>query len=96
MCYPCLDHYDHSDPLIPLSRYPTTIPQIETLNDKFAEARDEIEMAKEDHETVYFQESYDTAAKVTDETLALWENILSKLQVSRGNAAAAARTTTTC
>lgn len=54
--------------------------QIDALNDKFAEARDEIELAMEDHETVYFQEGYETADKITRETLGLWEGILTKLE----------------
>eukprot|EP01026_Neomeris_dumetosa_P072657 TRINITY_DN74055_c0_g1_i3.p2 TRINITY_DN74055_c0_g1~~TRINITY_DN74055_c0_g1_i3.p2 ORF type:complete len:133 (-),score=22.91 TRINITY_DN74055_c0_g1_i3:227-583(-) len=79
-----------------LTRYFSTIQELQSeidgLNDKFAEARDEIELAKEDAETVYFNESHKTAKEVVDEVLGTWQQLLqrlneeekSKLQCSMG------------
>eukprot|EP00854_Cymbomonas_tetramitiformis_P013692 gene13692-16180_t len=55
------------------------LPQIDAINDKFAEARDEIEMATEDAETVYFNESAETAREVTNECITLWKQLLEKV-----------------
>ena len=41
--------------------------QIDAINDKFVEARDEIDYAKEDAETTYFDESYAAAQQATKE-----------------------------
>ena len=41
--------------------------QIDTINDKFVEAREEIETARDDAETTYFNESYTEAQKLTQE-----------------------------
>ncbi len=41
--------------------------QVDTINDKFAEARDEIEYANEDAESTYFDESYKAAEAATNE-----------------------------
>ena len=41
--------------------------QIDAINDKFAEARDEIDYANEDAESTYFDESYKAAETVTNE-----------------------------
>eukprot|EP01024_Parvocaulis_polyphysoides_P025403 TRINITY_DN23184_c0_g3_i1.p3 TRINITY_DN23184_c0_g3~~TRINITY_DN23184_c0_g3_i1.p3 ORF type:complete len:130 (-),score=16.77 TRINITY_DN23184_c0_g3_i1:404-793(-) len=53
--------------------------EIDDLNDKFATARDEIELAKEDAETVYFNESHATAKQVVDEVMEKWQNVLERL-----------------
>ncbi|KAK3271954.1 hypothetical protein CYMTET_19725 [Cymbomonas tetramitiformis] len=53
--------------------------EIDAINDKFAEARDEIEMATEDAETVYFNESAETAREVTNECITLWKQLLEKV-----------------
>ena len=44
--------------------------QIDAINDRFVEARDEIETARDDAETTYFNESYTEAYKVTEEASA--------------------------
>ena len=49
--------------------------QIDELNDKFVEARDEIEFAQEDAETTYFNESHNTAKHSVGEVLALYQQI---------------------
>ena len=41
--------------------------QMDAINDKFAEARDEIDYANEDAESTYFDESYKSAQAATDE-----------------------------
>eukprot|EP00240_Pyramimonas_obovata_P007251 CAMPEP_0118935092 /NCGR_PEP_ID=MMETSP1169-20130426/14902_1 /TAXON_ID=36882 /ORGANISM="Pyramimonas obovata, Strain CCMP722" /LENGTH=160 /DNA_ID=CAMNT_0006878079 /DNA_START=43 /DNA_END=525 /DNA_ORIENTATION=- len=53
--------------------------EIDTINSKFAEARDEIEDAAEDAETVYFNESAEGARAIVAETLGLWEDLLAKV-----------------
>eukprot|EP00238_Polyblepharides_amylifera_P002263 CAMPEP_0196591750 /NCGR_PEP_ID=MMETSP1081-20130531/70770_1 /TAXON_ID=36882 /ORGANISM="Pyramimonas amylifera, Strain CCMP720" /LENGTH=129 /DNA_ID=CAMNT_0041915219 /DNA_START=183 /DNA_END=573 /DNA_ORIENTATION=- len=50
--------------------------EVDLINDKFAEARDEIEMATEDAETVYFNESAETAREVTKDALDRWAKLL--------------------
>ena len=40
---------------------------MDAINDKFAEARDEIDYANEDAESTYFDESYKSAQTATDE-----------------------------
>jgi hypothetical protein len=51
-------------------------PAIERFNALFAEARDEIEYAREDAETTYFNESVETAKKAVDEALSAWHDAL--------------------
>ena len=41
--------------------------QVDAINDKFAEARDEIDYANEDAESTYFDESYKSAETATNE-----------------------------
>ena len=41
--------------------------QVDAINDKFAEARDEIDYANEDAESTYFDESYKSAEAATNE-----------------------------
>lgn len=53
--------------------------EIESINELFVEARDEIEYAKEDAETVYFNESCDTARKAVQEVLERYDAVLGRL-----------------
>lgn len=53
--------------------------EIDAINDLFVEARDEIDYAKEDAETVYFNESAANAKQATSAALQRWEQLLSKL-----------------
>eukprot|EP01023_Acetabularia_acetabulum_P031054 TRINITY_DN2923_c1_g1_i1.p1 TRINITY_DN2923_c1_g1~~TRINITY_DN2923_c1_g1_i1.p1 ORF type:complete len:130 (-),score=21.65 TRINITY_DN2923_c1_g1_i1:413-802(-) len=53
--------------------------EIDDVNDKFVTARDEIELAKEDAETVYFNESHATAKEVVDDVIGKWRNVLERL-----------------
>ena len=53
--------------------------QIDKLNDKFVEARDEIEFAEEDAETTYFNESHKLAKDSVSEVLALYQEIQTEL-----------------
>ena len=60
--------------------------QLETVNEKFVEARDEIEYAQEDAETTYFNESHETAKEAVSACLNLFSSISSQLDDSeRGN-----------
>lgn len=52
--------------------------EIDALNETFALARDEIEMAQEDAGTTYFDESYKEAKRITEEVISKWEDILSR------------------
>ena len=52
---------------------------LEALNDSFVTARDEIEMAREDVGTTYFNDQYLQAQECTTEVLAKWQAILSRL-----------------
>ncbi|XP_023728259.1 embryogenesis-like protein [Lactuca sativa] len=52
---------------------------VDEINLKFAEAREEIEMAMESKETVYFNEEAECARAVVKEVLELYEGLLSKL-----------------
>ena len=53
--------------------------QIDILNDKFVEARDEIEYAEEDAETTYFNESHKAAKDAVGETMQLYQQVLNDL-----------------
>lgn len=53
--------------------------EIDEINMKFAEAREEIEMAMESKETIYFDEEADNARKVVVETLEMYDSLLNKL-----------------
>eukprot|EP00242_Pyramimonas_sp_CCMP2087_P005204 CAMPEP_0198197838 /NCGR_PEP_ID=MMETSP1445-20131203/1406_1 /TAXON_ID=36898 /ORGANISM="Pyramimonas sp., Strain CCMP2087" /LENGTH=155 /DNA_ID=CAMNT_0043867239 /DNA_START=59 /DNA_END=526 /DNA_ORIENTATION=- len=53
--------------------------EIDVINSKFTEARDEIEDAAEDAETVYFNESAEGARELVQETLDLWKDLLGKV-----------------
>eukprot|EP01025_Chloroclados_australasicus_P014572 TRINITY_DN16846_c0_g1_i1.p2 TRINITY_DN16846_c0_g1~~TRINITY_DN16846_c0_g1_i1.p2 ORF type:complete len:129 (-),score=12.67 TRINITY_DN16846_c0_g1_i1:379-765(-) len=67
-----------------LHRYYATIEnlqsEIDDLNDKFATAREEIELAKEDAETVYFNESHATAKQIVDEVMEKWQQVLAQVE----------------
>lgn len=53
--------------------------QIDELNDKFVEARDEIEYAQEDAETTYFNESHKLAKDSVGVVTNLYQQILTNL-----------------
>nr|XP_043637216.1 embryogenesis-like protein [Erigeron canadensis] len=52
---------------------------VDEINMKFAEAREEIEMAMESKETVYFNEEAECARAVVKDVLDLYDGLLSKL-----------------
>lgn len=52
---------------------------VDEINLKFAEAREEIEMAMESKETVYFNEEAEAARDVVKQVLDLYDGLLSKL-----------------
>lgn len=66
--------------------------EVQVVNDLFAEAREELENAKEDAETVYFNESAETAKLAVDKTLQRYYSLVNaatdeergKLQRSMG------------
>mmetsp|Transcript_22686 Transcript_22686/g.27411 ORF Transcript_22686/g.27411 Transcript_22686/m.27411 type:complete len:171 (-) Transcript_22686:146-658(-) len=53
--------------------------KVDLINEKFAEARDEIELATEDAETVYFNESCEDARAITKECLDMWDGLLKEV-----------------
>ncbi|XP_050227457.1 embryogenesis-like protein [Mercurialis annua] len=53
--------------------------EVDMINLKFAEAREEIEMAMESKETVYFNEEAECAREAVKEVLHRFEGLLSKL-----------------
>ncbi|XP_014512760.1 uncharacterized protein LOC106771316 [Vigna radiata var. radiata] len=53
--------------------------EVDTINLKFAEAREEIEMALESKDTVYFNEEAECARDAVNEVLGLFEKLLAKL-----------------
>uniref|UniRef100_A0A383VKZ9 Uncharacterized protein n=1 Tax=Tetradesmus obliquus TaxID=3088 RepID=A0A383VKZ9_TETOB len=53
--------------------------EVDTINEKFAEAREEIEFAREDAETVYFNESAEEARSAVGEVLGRWQALLARL-----------------
>lgn len=59
---------------------------IEDINSKFADAREEIELAAESKETVYFNEEAETAKKAVTEVLDLFNNLLARLPESERGA----------
>lgn len=62
-----------------------TQKQVDEINDLFTAARDEIEYAKEEAETVYFDESVAEAKKAVDGCLAKWSGLLEGLpEAERG------------
>ena len=59
--------------------------QIDELNDRFVEARDEIEYAQEDAETTYFNESHKLAKDSVGVVTNLYQQILTDLsEADRG------------
>lgn len=56
--------------------------EVDTINLKFAEAREEIEMALESKETVYFNEEADCARAAVKEVLDTFDGLLGKLPES--------------
>lgn len=53
--------------------------QVNYINEKFAEAREEIEFAREDAETVYFNDSAEEARQVVTHVLDRWQELLAKV-----------------
>ncbi len=53
---------------------------VETINEKFTEARDELEYAKEEVGTVYYNEAAQEARAVVEATLSMFSGLLDKLQ----------------
>ncbi|CAL5219976.1 g1914 [Coccomyxa viridis] len=53
--------------------------QLDAINDAFVEARDEIEYAQEDSETVYFEEGLKTAQKAVGEAMGKYNALLDSL-----------------
>lgn len=53
--------------------------EVDTINLKFAEAREEIEMALESKDTVYFDEEAECARAAVNEVLSMFEGLLAKL-----------------
>lgn len=56
--------------------------EVDMINLKFAEAREEIEMALESKETVYFDEEAECARTAVKEVLDMFEKLLAKLPES--------------
>nr|XP_048332540.1 embryogenesis-like protein [Ziziphus jujuba var. spinosa] len=56
--------------------------EVDMINLKFAEAREEIEMAMESKETVYFDEEAECARAAVKEVLDMFEGLLAKLPES--------------
>ncbi|CAH9101602.1 unnamed protein product [Cuscuta europaea] len=53
--------------------------EVDTINLKFAEAREDIESAMESKETLYFDEEAECARNAVNEVLELYEGLLAKL-----------------
>ncbi|KAL2324672.1 hypothetical protein Fmac_023730 [Flemingia macrophylla] len=53
--------------------------EVDSINLKFAEAREEIEMALESKDTVYFDEEAECARATVNEVLSMFEGLLAKL-----------------
>ncbi|GAX78325.1 hypothetical protein CEUSTIGMA_g5767.t1 [Chlamydomonas eustigma] len=53
--------------------------EVEDINNMFVEARDEIEYALEDSDTVYFNESVDEAKRSVDKCLEKWRALVESL-----------------
>nr|ABR17596.1 unknown [Picea sitchensis] len=59
--------------------------EVDEINAKFAEAREELEMAMESKETVYFDEEAETARDAVKQTLEMFDALLTKLpEAERG------------
>eukprot|EP01018_Ginkgo_biloba_P038652 Gb_01795 [translate_table: standard] len=59
--------------------------EVDEINVKFAEAREEIDMALESKETVYFDEEAESARAAVKQTLEMFEALLAKLpEAERG------------
>lgn len=53
--------------------------QVDAINGKFAEAREEVELAMESRETVYFNDEAEAARAAVHEALALYDGLLARL-----------------
>lgn len=60
--------------------------EVDMINLKFVEAREEIEMAMESKETVYFNEEAECARAAVKEVVELFEGLLGKLPESEKTA----------
>ncbi|KAL3617762.1 hypothetical protein CASFOL_038083 [Castilleja foliolosa] len=60
--------------------------EVDKINLKFAEAREEIESAMDSKETVYFNEEAECARIVVNEALEMYESLLKKLPESERTA----------
>ncbi|CAI0624538.1 unnamed protein product [Linum tenue] len=60
--------------------------EVDTINLKFAEAREELEMAMDSKETVYFDEEAECARDAVNEVLRLYDSLLVKLPESERGA----------
>jgi uncharacterized protein (DUF2164 family) len=52
---------------------------VEKVNEMFVEARDEIEFTKEDIGTTYFNDGFQDAKKLVDETISEYKKLLNSL-----------------
>eukprot|EP00199_Chlamydomonas_sp_CCMP681_P004995 CAMPEP_0119108058 /NCGR_PEP_ID=MMETSP1180-20130426/13368_1 /TAXON_ID=3052 ORGANISM="Chlamydomonas cf sp, Strain CCMP681" /NCGR_SAMPLE_ID=MMETSP1180 /ASSEMBLY_ACC=CAM_ASM_000741 /LENGTH=109 /DNA_ID=CAMNT_0007093635 /DNA_START=160 /DNA_END=489 /DNA_ORIENTATION=+ len=52
---------------------------VDAINDLFAEAREEIDCAREDSETTYFNDSVEDAKKIVDNCIEKWDALLARL-----------------
>ncbi|GIL73294.1 hypothetical protein Vretifemale_3505 [Volvox reticuliferus] len=59
--------------------------EMNAVNELFAEAREEIEFAKEEAETVYFNESVQTARRAVEACMSRWEGLLAALPEAERN-----------
>ncbi|ERN03863.1 uncharacterized protein LOC110007048 [Amborella trichopoda] len=57
----------------------STESEVDEINLKFAEAREEIDMALESKETVYFDEEAESARKIVKEVMDMYEGLLARL-----------------
>ena len=60
--------------------------EVDEINLKFAEAREEIEMAMDAKETVYYNEEAECAKAAVNEVLNMFEGLLGKLKETEKNA----------
>eukprot|EP00750_Incisomonas_marina_P002415 INCI12290.1.p1 GENE.INCI12290.1~~INCI12290.1.p1 ORF type:complete len:158 (-),score=37.38 INCI12290.1:577-1050(-) len=53
--------------------------RVEAINEKFVEAREEIEYALEEEGTVYFEEEVTMAREIADDALKMWRELIDDL-----------------
>ena len=70
---------------LPLVRAFSVMPEddlrkrVEAINEKFVEAREEIEYALEEEGTVYFEEEVTMAREIADDALKMWRELIADL-----------------